>query len=483
LNGGDLQQKQGHQSQKHETGDNADLGYFRKPDPHILRPFQFLGLGLGIVMVVHGCAFLLLHPFTKADTRPSRGFHKSCKNAEMRQQKQGSIMLNILKATIILAALGAMMLPFGTVRAQTAEDVFTVRDVQVDVTAENAVAAREKAFTEAQKVAFLALAERLLGEGDAARREPPPVSVIATMIRDFEVTQEKLSAVQYMGTYTFRFDGPAVRSHFNMRGQAYTDVASRPMLVLPFYRMGNHTILWRDDNPWMRAWARSTLNTGLVPVRVPLGDIQDVADMPETDPLNYNTASLSTMLQRYGAGEAAILIGTPGAPDSSGVPSDLSVVIYRTDMAVPQFVTTLQIYPDDSGTTEDAFFDKAVRETYRALQSDWKRQTAVDPVAVSAPTQQQKITLRATFTTMQQWVETRQALRRVQGLSDLYIKSVTPREALIEIAFQGDENRLRLALAQADLVMVPRQGYDLVYGGFTPQAYDIYLRKFGPPIQ
>jgi hypothetical protein len=68
-------------------------------------------------------------------------------------------------------------------------------------------------------------------------------------------------------------------------------------------------------------------------------------------------------------------------------------------------------------------------------------------------------------------------------LSDLYIKSVTPREALIEIAFQGDENRLRLALAQADLVMVPRQGYDLVYGGFTPQAYDIYLRKFGPPIQ
>jgi len=383
---------------------------------------------------------------------------------------------------VMAAMIFGMCFVASPTTAQTAEDVFTVRDVQVDVTAKNAVEAREKAFEQAQKAAFMALAERLLGEGDPSRLVPPASNLISTMIKDFEITQEKLSAVQYIASYTFRFDGPSVRAHFNMRGQVYSDVVSRPVLVLPFFKMGAHSVLWRDDNPWMRAWARyDTGRGGLLSVTVPLGDIADVTAIGDNEPLTYNTSNLASMLQRYNAGEAAILIATPGAVDSNGVPSDLSIVIYRTEQAVPVLATTIQIYPDNAAGSADVFYDKAVREAHQSLQTDWRRQTAIDPVA--APVQQQKITVRITFSTMQQWVETRQALRRVQGLSDLYIKSVTPREAMVEIAYNGDENRLRLALAQADLVLVPQQGYGTTYSGFTPQSYDVHLRKYSPSIQ
>lgn len=63
-----------------------------------------------------------------------------------------------------------------------AEDVFTVSGVKVDVTAENAVAAREKAFVEAQLAAFKALAGRLLGAEEAKTFTLPDIATISTMI-------------------------------------------------------------------------------------------------------------------------------------------------------------------------------------------------------------------------------------------------------------------------------------------------------------
>lgn len=382
---------------------------------------------------------------------------------------KGVIMPNIFKAVFATLLCALVLCGPGGARAA---DVFTVSGVEVDVTAENAVAAREKAFAEARGEAFRALAERLLGEGEMAHYTPPDQAVISGMIQDFEITSERLSAVRYIATYTFRFDGAAVRNHFNMRGRVYSDVASRPVLVLPFYRLGagEGSVLWRGENPWLQAWARMTPQGAgaLVPLSVPLGDIRDVADIGDDEALAYNTYNLTNMLHRYNAGEAAILIATPGE-------GGLQVMVYRTDRAVPEFVRTLNVsmQADDD---DAALYDRAVLAVRDALQTDWKAQTAIDPAQSAMPA---TMNVRATFNTMQQWVETRQALRRVQGVEDMRITSVTPREAQIELVFSGDENRLRLALAQAELMLVPRQGYGSAYGGFAPQAYDIYLRKYG----
>src|SRR5690606_27150955 len=125
---------------------------------------------------------------------------------------------------------------------------------------------REKAFNEAQIIAFKALAARLLGEDEKASFTPPEVSVISGMLQDFEITDERLSAVEYIGTYTFRFDGPAVRNFFNMKGVTYSDVASRPVLVLPFYQWGSRMVLWQGNNPFLEAWGRNDVKGGLVPL-------------------------------------------------------------------------------------------------------------------------------------------------------------------------------------------------------------------------
>ena len=358
--------------------------------------------------------------------------------------------------------------------AQTGDDVFTVSDVRVDVTADNAVAAREKAFAEAQIMAFDALAEKLSGSSENNTPNVPDPSVISTMIKDFEVTGEQLSAVQYIGTYTFRFDGNAVRNHFNTRGVSYSDVESRPVLVLPFFESGTRMILWSDPNPWRDAWSRSgnVRGNGLVPIAVPLGDIQDISGIGDGQALNYDPIALRPLLDRYNAAEAVIIIARPTSQDGEDNPLSLDVMIYRTDRGSPEYVTTLKVTADEAGNP-DSLYNRAVVESRSAIQSDWKAETAVNLGTDSVQT----ILLRAEFDTMQQWVETRQALKRVQGISEMKIKSVTPREAQVEITYIGYENRLRLALEQAELSLGTGQRV-MMYD--TLPTHTVRLKKYAP---
>lgn len=381
-------------------------------------------------------------------------------------QKMNILYTSFRRIRIALAMM-AVLLAFSV--PASAEDVFTVSGVKVDVTAENAVAAREKAFTEAQMAAFKALADRLLGVEEAKVFVLPDVASISTMIQDFEITDEQLSAVEYIGTYTFRFDGDAVRSQFNMGGVKYSDVASKPVLVLPFFQWGSRIILWQDSNPWLEAWSRSESKDGLVPIRVPLGDIRDIADIGDDQALTYRREGMNEILGRYEASEAIILIAIPGPLDAADVPTDLGVMIYRTDRDRPEYVQTLRINPDANGNA-GALYDKAVRETREALQQEWKVETAVDPAIPS-----NTIAVRVQFSTMQQWVETRQALRRVHGITAIKVKSVTPREAQVELEFSGDENRLRLALEQQDMAMSAPE-FEYAYGSAT--VHDLYLKKY-----
>jgi len=77
------------------------------------------------------------------------------------------------------------------------EALFTIRGVEVDVTAGNALAAREQAFEQAQSMAFATLMQRLAEDEERAEFETPDPISLAAMIRDYEVTSEKLRSVYW----------------------------------------------------------------------------------------------------------------------------------------------------------------------------------------------------------------------------------------------------------------------------------------------
>ncbi len=379
------------------------------------------------------------------------------------------IFLPLLVVLLCISVAGRAM--------AAADSVFTVDNVQIDVTADDATQAREQAFARAQGLAFQKLAYRLMSEEERDLFEMPDESLLASMIKDFEIINEQLSSVRYIGTYRFRFKGPAVRDYLSRRGVSYTDVASKPVLVLPFYQWGSRTVLWEAENDWLAAWSRAENERGLVPVVVPIGDLQDVADISGDQAFTYDPEKIQDMLARYGAGEAIIVMATPEYNEERAAVESLTMNIYRTDRTGPEFVKALKV---QAVATEEkgALFDKGVERIKELMRKNWKARTVTDSGQGNA------LQVRVRYSSMQEWVDTQRALEKVQGVQAVNVLALKPREATVEFLFSGNEQRLRLALAQADMTLTtPKISFSQLQNnpyGITssPLVYELYLNKY-----
>jgi len=382
---------------------------------------------------------------------------------------------------ILMTVAALSMLPYEQ-HAQASEGAFTVEDINVDVTAENAAKAREEAFAKAQYRAFKQLTNRLLSKAQAETFVMPDVPTISTFIQDFEVTNEQLSTVRYVGTYTFRFKDEDVRRFLNMQNVSFTDVSSKPILVLPFYQTGASTILWGDNNLWLDAWSRHKTYQGLVPTMVPMGDLQDVNTLEESRPLTYDSEKIQAMVERYGAREALIVIASPKdaetLDDGTLVPGSLEISIYQALGMTPRFLRSITVRKTPEDSNAEAIFDKGVQRVRDVFLEQWKSQTVVNPSFSG-----NSLKARVRFSSMQEWIETQSALERVQGVTDMKLLSLTPRMAELEINFKGSESRLRLALSQADMTLSkPQENFSnpqFQNNGIDMVFYDLYLDKYG----
>ncbi|MGH1375335.1 MAG: DUF2066 domain-containing protein [Alphaproteobacteria bacterium] len=328
--------------------------------------------------------------------------------------------------------------------------LFIVKDVVVDVTAENSVAAQEQAYVKAQSRAFRILAKRLVQEAQVQQVKTPDFETVASLVKDYETTNERVSAVRYVGTYTFRFREDAVSRYFSISGVSYTNQVSTTLLVLPVFQKDGKNTIWSERNIWMQAWHRNEVSSGLVPVEVPIGDLMDIADIDDDQALRYERRSLDRMLKRYDAEEAAIMISVPDVnlasvkTDAERAIGNLRISIYRTDRIKAEHVKDI-IIEAGANETRAALYDRASTLAYGALQKDWKNKT------LSSAAQNQKFRVRATYANARQWVQIQRSLKTVVGLSDLQIMSVKPIEAHLSFTFRGDEARLRDAMKHTNM--------------------------------
>ena len=349
-----------------------------------------------------------------------------------------------------LCLFGFLIISFVGTGHALDNSVFTVRDIDVDVTAESAAQARKEAFNQAQKEAFRRLSRRILRFEDASVLPMPEQQTLRRLIQDFEIRNEKLSSVRYKANYVFRFQEKAVREYFDSQGLSYTDVGSKPVLILPFYQNADTIMLWNDNNPWLQAWSRAEGNQGLVPVVIPIGDLSDVQSIRDDEALAYDKAQLDRLIERYNAGEAIVLIAAQprtrleNVSPSQNAREPLTIFLYRTDTQEPEFVTKLSLLPDNNETRAQ-FFDRGVARVFSLLQKNWKEQTIVDPGEENA------LRVNVSYRSLDEWVRIKDSLDSVQGLRSVKYLAISPVKAEVQLFFKGSEQRLRLALAQEDM--------------------------------
>ncbi|MES2729183.1 MAG: hypothetical protein V4621_03675 [Pseudomonadota bacterium] len=107
--------------------------------------------------------------------------------------------------------------------------MYDVRNVVVDVTANDAVAARNQAFIKAQNQAFLQLMVQMQQPVDT---KMPDDITLGRMVKDFELTSEHVASNRYRGNFIFRFDPAQVDTYLSVKNGVIPPTAV-PILPQP----------------------------------------------------------------------------------------------------------------------------------------------------------------------------------------------------------------------------------------------------------
>lgn len=133
-------------------------------------------------------------------------------------------------------------------------------DIEVDVTAKDAVEAKEKAMRQAPREAFMEVAGRLTEAENVEKLEKLTDDEILHFVRSVSVNDEKSGGNKYKATLTVQLNEPMMREYLAENDMIETEV--KDLLVIPIFKAKNTytPLLWEADNEWRRAW----LGKGLI---------------------------------------------------------------------------------------------------------------------------------------------------------------------------------------------------------------------------
>ncbi|TVQ82366.1 MAG: DUF2066 domain-containing protein [Micavibrio sp.] len=396
---------------------------------------------------------------------------------------------------LLLCAFAGVFLAFTAVTAHAEtvgenSSVFTVSGVSVDVTADNAAAARNTALQRAQKEAFSLLAARLIP--DTSRRTALLAAVedneISALIESFEINHEALSNVRYLATLTFYFKPREVENYFSARGQRNL-VMQMPdtMLVLPVMRYSDleiGSVIWEDNNLWLDAWRDRDLRHSFVPVKLPPGDETDRRLAAADSIVRHRRDAVDRLMQHHRATDAVI-------------------AIFEMEDALLQYALLHLYVPDSLNDTmrhvqtinlenvlgeDNGIFQDGIDKTLSYLEIRWqdRQRERTQPDVSGYPfsdngygyaddAEDMPLVADVAFANMREWLEIQKRLNDAPAVRNTEVVSLGRGSARVKIDYRGSPEQLRRTLSQAGLDMaVPVSG---LYGRHRPQIYEIQLSQ------
>lgn len=323
--------------------------------------------------------------------------------------------------------------------------VFDVDNVPVDATAANASDARAAALAQGETAAYGLLLRRLTLESDWGRLPGADKALLDRIITGFEVNDERRSATRYIARLSYSFSPREIRSLLRGAGIPFSETRAKPIAVLPVLRMpSGEVLLWEPQNVWAAAWRDKPLAQALVPFIVPLGDLDDVAKTRGFSVEAPTWASVAALAQKVGA-DKVLAPYLAMRRVGQGVQGDVRLISVSAAGASESRVVV-------QGANQAAAMDNAIAEISSGQIGSWKRSTVVSDATVAG------LTAFASYSSFQEWLAVRRGIEAVPSVRNVRVVGLAADGARISISYIGSPDQLRVALAQADLVL--DQGID-----------------------
>ena len=325
-------------------------------------------------------------------------------------------------------------------------DAYTVYDIAVDATADDAASAQEAALAQGHVDALQAIVARLVPVGERDALPPLEAEDIVEMVQDFSIAEERTSAVRYLAVLTFRFDPGSVRAYLRANGVSFAETRSDPLLVLPIYGAAGSERLWRAPNPWREIWSARNLTAELVPMILPLGDLDDVSAVTAVKALDGDPAGLETIAQRYGAEEVLVSqLILRGNPAGGNARAQVNTTRYSA-IASNRFRLDFSQEPEE---TFENFLARAAAGVADRVQNVWKAQNLLRFGDES------KLMATIPVSSLGEWLEVKRRLDQVPIVVRSEIANMTRSAVDVVVTYLGDEDQLARTLEQSNLILTP----------------------------
>ncbi len=352
------------------------------------------------------------------------------------------------------ATLGAMAsgTAVATPAAAGEDNVFTVRGLAVDVTANSALAARKLALLDGQRRALEQILRRITLRSDHATLPKPGDRAIAQLVVAVQVSEEKTSSVRYLASLTVRFNRAAIRNLLRGAGFSFSETRAKPILILPVFEKGAALSLFEDTNIWRQAWARLDLSSdSLLPLLLPKGDLQDVTTIAAQAALAGSDEQLRAIAQRYGVDTVLV-----------------SHAILSIDLAaggIPQVQVNMLRFTPRGKSTEvldygvkvaedlESAMDRLAQRVAMDQLEQWKRRTKLSFDADTS------LSAQVPLSRLADWLLIRQSLNASAMVRSIKLQSISRQAAQVIIDYLGDTDSLVISLAQRDLQLSLVEGF------------------------
>lgn len=332
--------------------------------------------------------------------------------------------------------------------AQENQASYRVDDLHVDVTAKTAASARDEAIIAAQRDAF----EQLLARLGTEDRDPATTDeVIASLVQAFEIQKEHARGARYTGTLSIQFRPTSVRELFGFWGSEFVDARAQPTVVLPIWLQKGRAILWEETTPWRSAWEEVAKQSGLVPLIVATGELNDISKISTQEALEGKRAALQQIMAEYKAGGVCVVAidYTPGR--AARGEAQIFMASYGGEGLVKGAAIKWVQKLKPAENAEEAMQD-AARHVISRIEKEWRTKKKLPsgrPVFLPADVK---------VPTLAGWASIRQKMREIPLVTNAHV--VTMRRGLvhIELEFRGDIPVLQQALADKGLSLL--QGHD-----------------------
>lgn len=320
--------------------------------------------------------------------------------------------------------------------------IFAMQGVEVDVTAKDASAAKDQALMDVQVKAFFQLVEKLGSPEIAEGLKEMKPDEIAPYLKSLSIEKESSAPGRYIGTFTVRFLPGKFQALMSKYGISIPSMQAKPVIVLPLWKTADSLQLW-DDNPWRQAWIDLKAEQAMVPMIIPLGDLEDTSTISPEEALNGDPLKIEAIRRRYDAPGIVVAVASPA--EGGGV---YVVISGETDLGKVNFN---KVYTAEDGTEAGAI-NAAITRFTGAMTTKYKQDLAKASANEVAGTRS-SMSVAVPFASPTEWNRIRSRILAAPNVVGVDVSTLSFDGAVVVLSYTNTVERLQESMQSAGLNM------------------------------